>query len=382
MIKIDPEDIKIDYPTKENKDKTIKPYEEDNSDFDAEEMGKHLDKLAESLKYLGKNPSTTMISDKVDIISKKISNIDKKIENYYDKAEKVAEYIEEAKLLYKKLVEEPSVVNVVTVDDTQKYSGKMIVHEMYETALICVANKDPLILHGEAGTGKSFGAKQIAKSLELEWHFMNCITEEHQIMGWMNADGVYQPTPFYEAYKNGGLLCLDEIDASIPEVMIKMNMAIANGEMIFPNNEVVKMNKDFAIVGCANSLTGATEDYTGRQRLDAATLDRFSQLYWTYDEKLERKLVPDDVFGLFATLRVADERNKIGAIFSTRGMLKFAKLMNTGIPLKLIGEMVLWRGVEPHEFHNLTDYIPHQKIVDKSLVEKFEDIIDENYSED
>lgn len=46
--------------------------------------------------------------------------------------------------------------------------------------------------------------------------------------------GNYQETQFFKAFTEGGLFMLDEMDASIPEVLVILNAAIANRYFDFP----------------------------------------------------------------------------------------------------------------------------------------------------
>ena len=91
------------------------------------------------------------------------------------------------------------------------------------------------------------------------------------------------------AYVEGGVILLDEIDAGSNEALLALNAALANGIMCLPNGEVVRAHADFRCIGAANTYgSGATHDYVGRTRIDAAFLQRFgAAIDWQYDEKLE-----------------------------------------------------------------------------------------------
>ena len=90
--------------------------------------------------------------------------------------------------------------------------------------------------------------------------------------------------------KNGGIFFLDEIDNSDPSALIVINSALANGYMAFPH-ETIDRHKDFRIIAAANTWgKGADLQYVGRNALDGATLDRFDNIFFDYDTKLERAL--------------------------------------------------------------------------------------------
>lgn len=62
----------------------------------------------------------------------------------------------------------------------------------------------------------------------LDFYFTNAVSQEYKLTGFIDANGKYQETQFYKAFTQGGLFFLDEMDASIPEVLVILNAAIAN----------------------------------------------------------------------------------------------------------------------------------------------------------
>ena len=82
--------------------------------------------------------------------------------------------------------------------------------------------------------------------------------------------------------------------------------------------------------------TGSTLQYTGRNKLDAATLDRFMIIEWDYDTDLETKLIKDkDLLNFCWKLR--NEASKIDQtiIISTRGILTLEKVFEHNKKTKL-----------------------------------------------
>ena len=107
-------------------------------------------------------------------------------------------------------------------------------HEAFPTVVKLVNMDLPVYLSGEAGTGKNVICKQVAEALNIPFYFTNAVTQEHKLTGFIDAGGHYHETQFYKAFKDGGLFFLDELDASIPEVLIILNAAIANRYFDFP----------------------------------------------------------------------------------------------------------------------------------------------------
>ena len=186
----------------------------------------------------------------------------------------------------------PQVHEVKTPKETKKIQG--ILHEKFDTVMNLVNANIPVFLTGPAGTGKNVICKQVAEALGLEFYFSNAVTQEYKITGFIDANGVYHKTQFFEAFVNGGLFMLDEMDGSIPEVLIMLNAAIANKYFDFPTGRF-EAHKDFRIIAAGNTFgTGADMEYTGRYQLDAASLDRFALVEIDYSKTIETALAQND----------------------------------------------------------------------------------------
>src|SRR5690606_1623246 len=188
-----------------------------------------------------------------------------------------------AEVATQKAPEQAKVENKVEV----KQENGIIKHEKYEYIKACIESKIPVYLYGPAGSGKNHVLKQIADELGLDFYFTNSVQQEYKITGFIDAGGKYHETEFYKAFKNGGLFFLDEMDASIPEVLVLLNAALANGYFEFPNGKI-DAHEDFVVVSAGNTVgAGADEQYTGRLQLDQATLDRFAMIEFDYDRNIE-----------------------------------------------------------------------------------------------
>ncbi len=183
------------------------------------------------------------------------------------------------------------------------------------------------MLVGPAGTGKSTAVEQAAYALGLDFYTANRVQLAHELTGYKNAMGEYQPTQFYHAYKNGGVFFLDEIDGSSPEALVTINTALAQGYMNFPNGRVY-MHRDFRLAAAGNTYgTGADAQYVGRNELDAATLDRFVMIHWDYDRKLEQDIIKDgDLLDFAWDLRRVVAKLNLPIIISTRGLINTYKI--------------------------------------------------------
>lgn len=203
------------------------------------------------------------------------------------------------------------------------------------------------LLVGMAGTGKTHAAEQVAKALALPFFSISvgAQTTKTDIMGYTDANGRYVRTHFREAYENGGVFLMDEIDAGNANVLITINAALSNGLAAFPD-AMIEKHPDFVFIASANTFgNGANRQYVGRNQLDAATLDRFAVLEWLIDDQLEENLS----FGALGTawyMAVKAARDyvaekNIRALISPRATQKGCKLLDIGQPLEEVIEATM-----------------------------------------
>lgn len=206
-------------------------------------------------------------------------------------------------------------------------------HDKLKTVIEANSKETPIVpmIVGPAGTGKSTAVEQVSREMGLHFYMANRIQNTFELVGFVDAAGNYVTTQFYEAFTKGGLFLFDEVDASSPESLVTINAAIAQGYMAFPGHPTaIHMHPDFKVVCAGNTFgTGSTLQYTGRNKLDAATLDRFMIIEWDYDTELEKKLIKDKNLLEFCW-KLRNEASKIDqtVIVSTRGILTLEKVLN------------------------------------------------------
>ena len=196
------------------------------------------------------------------------------------------------------------------------------------------------LLVGPMGCGKTTAASMLAESLELDFGHLNLTAgaSETWLFGRQTPNGFIEGV-FSKMYKAGGVFLADELDAADPNLLLSINTAIAGSSMYNPiSGELIKRHNDFIFVGAANTFgKGGDHVYTGRNRLDAATLDRFTVIKVDYDPVIEKQVCPDK--GLLKTFN--EVRKMLAAVnspegISTRGIVAAYKQINQGLDKKEI----------------------------------------------
>lgn len=209
-------------------------------------------------------------------------------------------------------------------------------HYLFREVLESVADNSYVLLKGDAGSGKTYGAVQIAKALALDYRIFSFTNEISlsRCVGYMDAMGNYVKTSIREMYENGGLLILDEFDAMNPNVAVSLNNMLSGEEYTFPD-AVVPKHEDFRVIACTNTFgNGADKDYSSRNKLDKATLDRFDEKFnWGYDEDLEIAIFgnTDATKAVFAIRKNAKD---LGITITPRRTKAVNKMVNRGVSLK------------------------------------------------
>lgn len=219
---------------------------------------------------------------------------------------------------------------VYEVNEKKVDFGDEVVHKKFETVVKFVSANEPVFLTGAAGSGKNVLCKQVAKALGLDFYFSNAVTQEYKITGFTDAMGTFHETQFYKAFKNGGLFMLDEMDASIPEVLVILNAAIANRYFDFPAPiGYVEAHPNFRVVAAGNTFgLGADMEYVGRNQLDMASLDRFAVVEVDYDKDIEMSVANGDteLVEFADAFRAACVKAGVRHVFSYRAIGRIAKM--------------------------------------------------------
>lgn len=236
-------------------------------------------------------------------------------------------------------------------------------HEQFPILLRAVQAKDHrgfrlnVWLTGPTGSGKTSACESVAKALSLSFGSDGSLDADYKVLGFRDANGNIISTQFLDIYENGGIYVADEIDNWMPSALLSLNAALANGWVSSPKG-MIQRHKDACVIACANTWgLGATGEYVGRTRLDAASLDRFQpKINWPYDEKMERAIA-NNQGGEIGTLwheTIVSARRKAAAqglkiIISPRATFNGISLLNAGFDWLEVIDMTVAAGISAEQ---------------------------------
>ena len=208
-------------------------------------------------------------------------------------------------------------INEIKVSSSSGTRGR----RLEDVLLSDLEAQNNVYLYGEAGTGKTFIAGEIAKKVNYKLITLNCnqFTSPLDIVGGQTIDG-YKEGRLTEAWGNidlgtnplgepyvGALLLLDELPKIDPNTAGILNDGLAkikdgvkkyegNGKTVFipptimnGNGELIEKKKIYVIATGNSLLNEANKDYEANFKQDLSLQDRFSGSCYkiTYNYKFE-----------------------------------------------------------------------------------------------
>lgn len=268
-------------------------------------------------------------------------------------------------------------VHIITASKPEGVKVEGFRHPAYYDTMLCAANNIDVYLHGPAGTGKSTIAQQVAEALGIEYYYISAVMLKSELEGFVDAKGEYVATAFYNAVKNGGLFCFDEVDQTDAEVMKAFNTFLAQRVYCFPNGEKVKAHDNFKVICCANTIgRGASSEYASAYQLDASTLDRFAFLKVDYCEAFDaficglpvenkpkkynannEDITANDIFEYVRDLRQALAASGCNYTVSARGINRLRTLLAAGMTVKDAKNAAFFSGWNSQDVISITSRI-------------------------
>lgn len=217
-----------------------------------------------------------------------------------------------------------------------------VVCEEFETLLQLATERVNSWMVGPSGCGKTHVSAQIADAMDLPYASQSCSAgvSETAFTGKLLPLGdhgkfEYVESDFVRIYEGGGVFLFDEIDAADANVMVFLNQALSNESFHCPQRikkTLIKRHKNFIAVCAANTFgAGADSLYTGRNSLDAATLDRFrlGTVVMGYSPIVEEAIIDSEILEFGRTIRARISQHNLKKILSTRFM-RDASIMKEG----------------------------------------------------
>lgn len=293
-------------------------------------------------KVIGVEDARNLISGEIQII--KDGALSQLENTFKKKGEKVLTDITEA---FSKAVEIESkkfntVKHIVYTGKKKTKEIDGVVCEEFETLLQLAKERINILMVGPSGCGKTHVSAQIAEAMNLDFASQSCSSgvSESVFTGKLLPLGdhgkfEYVESDFVRIYENGGVFLFDELDACDANVLVFLNQSLANGSFHCAQRigkTLVQKHKDFVAVGASNTFgQGADSLYTGRNSLDAATLDRFRMgtIVLDYSSQVEEKLIDPEILEFGREIRKRISTHNLKKILSTRFM-KDATTMKIG----------------------------------------------------
>lgn len=224
-----------------------------------------------------------------------------------------------------------------TVTDT--VSAPQIAHRQFPELLTIAQARDArghrlnLWVCGAPGDGKTTATEQIATALGVPCCVLPTMSSSHMFFGYRTATGEYVTcSDARRIWEHGGVLVFDDFDGTLPEVAIELNAPLANGVCQFPDR-MVPRHPDCLVILTANTTgKGATSEFNGRAKQDDAFLDRFVQIDWQIDEKLESATCGNAEWAArVQAIRKAVKAKGIKALVTPRASYQGAALLAQGL---------------------------------------------------
>lgn len=246
-------------------------------------------------------------------------------------------------------------VHTINIDDYKtKFPSGEIFHPKFEEVLTWLANGFNVYIYGPAGTGKTHMAKQLAKAMGKDFYFCNKVDDSLDITGFVDANGVYNETPFYKGFTSNSLFLFDEYDGSHENAVLKTNSALDNRMFDVPKYGNIQAHEGFVCLAAGNTNgMGPDATYVGRNKLDPAAMQRFGAVIeFDYDPRIEEIQSGGDAQLLDFTRACREASKELqlnDVIISYRNISAFAFATRQAIykdRIKDAMSVTLWRGLD------------------------------------
>ena len=285
---------------------------------------------------------TEIVNNSLSKIELNSKNFTEEAQNYISIIRELVGYDEELQSKLKEQVNSPEIYipnnsdSILSrpISTKEKYKlalsnkdSKELYHEKFDEILKNVIVGHRVMLVGPTGAGKSYSIEQISELLNMKMYNLGFVTDEYtSIRGYTDANGRFVQPPFYEPFKYGGICLFEEVDNSESKALLELNKVVGAKGMspyMFASGEIVTPHPNFRIIAAGNTWgDGGSLLYTAREKLDTAILERFKQIFYDYDKRLEKLILKNypDMYEFAQAFRKCLEQSSAEEVFSTRKM--------------------------------------------------------------
>ena len=226
-----------------------------------------------------------------------------------------------------------SLATVPPIERANRYVNRELSgHQDFEVFDKSRANKHDVLIYGPTGPGKTSAVVAWAASRKLRMATVsgNAALEPSQLIGKYIPDGnggiCWIDGPVTDVVRNGGVLCLDEVNFISPKIYTVLYSLLDERRCLIlldHKGETVEAHKDLTIFATMNP------NYIGTTPLNFAFRNRFViQLPWDYDDKVEAKLIKSKAVHVIARqLRSEAAKGEFETPVSTNMLMELEQLI-------------------------------------------------------
>ena len=174
-------------------------------------------------------------------------------------------------------------------------------HKQFEELLVRVSARRHQFITGEAGIGKTFTAEQVGEALGLPVTTMSAdpLPQKTEVFGGVSpVTGQVIKGAVRDRYEHGGIFVLDEWDTGHSSLGTTLNKLLSSSSFDFPTEGGgtvnVRKHPDFVVLATGNTYgQGGSMRYVGTNKINGASLDRFTIFHMETDEDLTANILKD-----------------------------------------------------------------------------------------
>lgn len=261
----------------------------------------------------------------------------------------------------------PQVYHLIDASGEKRTLDVDIAHAQFPMLLKLMTMVDPtsgerpnVMLVGPTATGKTKACADAAKALGVPFYAYGRASEPTDFIGYAQLDGTWRETAMIKAFRDGGVLLIDEIDANDDVVLTAINGALANGYLYCGDQRIDKHADCYVVAGANTWGTGATAQFNSRNKLDFSTISRFVRLAWGNDNAMQHKILEaaydgkdrDNALAWFAEcvkVRALAAAAGLPDLGDFRTVQRGAAMLAAGIEVEQVRELEYLAGLEADE---------------------------------